>query len=141
MRSELEEKLRLAEEAMKRAKLVGIGMRITDEAPHRVTEIVDGSAAYLSGAIQVGDYILEVATMDASKHSIADIRNFILGPEGSYLDLKLDQRGEDNEPNVFTVKIKRAEIMPKGPSLCHVHVKAAAVKRPPRTRPRQQRTH
>ena len=119
MKSELEEKLRLAEEAMKRAKLVGIGMRITDEAPHRVTEIVEGSAAHLSGAIQVGDYILEVATMDASKHSIADIRNFILGPAGSYLDLKLDRRGEDNEPNVFTVKIKRAE-MPTGSSFYHV---------------------
>ena len=116
-RRDLEEKLRLAEaeiERLKRVKLVGIGIRITDEAPHRVTEIVEGGAASLSGALQVGDYILEVANMDASKHTIADLRSFILGPVGSYLNLKLDRRGEDDEPNVFTVNIMRAEITPTG---------------------------
>ena len=116
-RRDLEEKLRLAEaeiEQLKRVKLVGIGIRITDEAPHRVTEIVEGGAASLSGALQVGDYILEVANMDASKHTIADLRSFILGPVGSYLNLKLDRRGEDDEPNVFTVNIMRAEIRPTG---------------------------
>ena len=125
-RRDLEEKLRLAEaeiERLKRVKLVGIGIRITDEAPHRVTEIVEGGAASLSGALQVGDYILEVANMDASKHTIADLRSFILGPVGSYLNLKLDRRGEDDEPNVFTVNIMRAEITPTGPSLCDVHMK------------------
>jgi C-terminal processing protease CtpA/Prc len=128
-RRDLEEKLRLAEEAAKRAnKLVGIGMRITDEAPHRVTELVEGGAAYLSGAIQVGDYILQVANMDASKHSIADIRNCVLGPAGSYLDLKLDRRGEDDEPNVFTVNIKRAEITPTGPSVYDMCMKVNRIR-------------
>ena len=128
-RRDLEDKLRLAEEAAKRAnKLVGIGMRITDEAPHRVTELVEGGAAYLSGAIQVGDYILQVANMDASKHSIADIRNCVLGPAGSCLDLKLDRRGEDDEPNVFTVNIKRAEIMPTGLSVRDVRMKGKGIR-------------
>jgi len=55
-RRDLEEKLVLAEaeiEQLKRVKLVGIGIRITDEAPHRVTEIVEGGAASLSGAMQM----------------------------------------------------------------------------------------
>jgi len=52
-RLELAVTLRLAEESIRRAKLVGIGMRITDEAPHRITEIVAGGAAHMSGALQV----------------------------------------------------------------------------------------
>jgi len=57
-RLELAAALRLAEESIRRAKLVGIGMRITDEAPHRITEIVAGGAAHMSGALQVNDYVL-----------------------------------------------------------------------------------
>ena len=116
-RRELEAKLRLAEEAMRRAKLVGIGMRITETAPHRITEIVEGSAAHLSGAIEVGDYLLEVAQMSCNDYPIAEIRNFILGPVGSYLELKLDRRLQDDEgnanyhSNIFTVKVKRAEFV------------------------------
>jgi hypothetical protein len=68
----------------------------------------------IPGAMQVGDHILEVANMDARKHTIADLRTFILGPVGSYLNLKLDRRGEDDEPNVFTVNIMRADITPAG---------------------------
>ena len=116
-RRELEAKLRLAEEAMRRAKLVGIGMRITETAPHRITEIVEGSAAHLSGAIEVGDYLLEVAQMSCNDYPIAEIRNFILGPVGSYLELKLDRRLQDDDgntnyhSNIFTVKVKRAEFV------------------------------
>ena len=115
-RRDLETKLRLAEEAMRRAKLVGIGMRITETAPHRITEIVEGSAAHLSGSIEVGDYLLEVAQMSCNDYPIAEIRNFILGPVGSYLELKLDRRLQDNEStnyhsNIFTVKVKRAEFV------------------------------
>jgi DNA repair exonuclease SbcCD ATPase subunit len=81
-RRELESKLRLAEESLRRAKLVGIGMRITDGTPHQITEIIEGGAAHLSGALQVGDYLVEVAQMDVNVHSISEIRNFILGPAG-----------------------------------------------------------
>jgi hypothetical protein len=30
---------------------------------------------------------------------------------GSYLDLKIDRRGADDEPNLFSVKIKRSELV------------------------------
>ena len=128
---------------MRRAKLVGIGMRITDEAPHRVTEIVEGGAAYLSGALEVGDYILEVAQMDAESHSIAEIRSFILGPVGSYLELKLDRRGENDhdEPNVFTVKIKRAELSGSSPPLpSHQPLPSLTSTPPAHARPRPSRS-
>jgi len=96
-------------------KLVGIGIRITDEPPHRVTEIVAGGAAHQSGEVAVGDYILEVGHIDVSHHPIETIRKNVLGPAGSYLDLKLDRRGENEESRVFTVTIKRSEIVPTGP--------------------------
>jgi len=95
-------------------KLVGIGMRITTDPPHRVTEIVAGGAAYQSGEIAVGDYILQVGNMDVSHFPIEKILKNILGPAGSYLDLRLDRRDENEESNVFTVTIKRSEILPTG---------------------------
>ena len=91
----------------KAPKLVGIGMRITDEKPHRVTEIVAGGAAYQSGEIAVGDYILEVGRMVVSQHSIETIRKNVLGQAGSYLDLVLDRRDENDASKIFTVTIKR----------------------------------
>jgi len=111
MRCELEDRLQLAEEAMRRAKLVGIGMRITEDAPHRVTELVPGGAAFRSGSIAVGDHILEVAGEDTTHHPISEIRNFILGPPGSYLQLKLDRRSAEDEANIFSVNIKRTEAL------------------------------
>ena len=101
-------------------KLVGIGMRITDEPPHRVTEIIAGGAAHQSGEIAVGDYILEVGHMDVSHHPIELIRKNILGPAGSYLDLKLDRRDENEESRVFSVTIKRSEIIRTGYTLSYI---------------------
>jgi C-terminal processing protease CtpA/Prc len=98
-------------------KLVGIGMRITNDPPHRVTEIVAGGAAYQSGEIAVGDYILQVGNMDIRHYPIEQILKNILGPAGSYLDLRLDRRDENEESNVFTVTIKRSEIVPTGSQL------------------------
>ena len=98
-------------------KLVGIGMRITTDPPHRVTEIVAGGAAYQSGEIAVGDYILQVGNMDVRHYPIEQILKNILGPAGSYLDLRLDRRDENEESNVFTVTIKRSEIVPTGSQL------------------------
>jgi len=98
-------------------KLVGIGMRITTDPPHRVTEIVAGGAAYQSGAIAVGDYILQVGNMDVRHYPIEQILKNILGPAGSYLDLRLDRRDENEESNVFTVTIKRSETVPTGSQL------------------------
>jgi hypothetical protein len=94
----------------KAPKMVGIGMRITDEKPHRVTEIVAGGAAYQSGEIAVGDYILEVGRMVVSQHSIETIRKNVLGQAGSYVDLVLDRRDENDASKIFTVTIKRSEI-------------------------------
>ncbi len=95
-------------------KLVGIGIRITDEPPHRVTEIVGGGAAYQSGELSVGDYILQVGHMEVGTHPIETIRKNILGPAGSYLDLKLDRRGENEESRVLNVTIRRSETVPTG---------------------------
>jgi len=100
-------------------KMVGIGIRITDEPPHRVTEIVAGGAAYQSGELSVGDYILQVGHMDVSTHPIETIRKNILGPAGSYLDLKLDRRGENEESRVLNVTIRRSEIVQTGFQLYH----------------------
>ena len=97
----------LLNQQQKAPKLVGIGMRITDEKPHRVTEIVAGGAAYQSGEIAVGDYILEVGRMVVSQHSIETIRKNVLGQAGSYLDLVLDRRDENDASKIFTVTIKR----------------------------------
>jgi hypothetical protein len=99
-------------------KLVGIGMRITNDPPHRVTEIVAGGAAYQSGEIAVGDYILQVGNMDVRHYPIEQILKNILGPAGSYLDLRLDRRDENEESNVFTVTIKRSETVPTGSQHC-----------------------
>jgi C-terminal processing protease CtpA/Prc len=100
----------LLNQQQKAPKMVGIGMRITDEKPHRVTEIVAGGAAYQSGEIAVGDYILEVGRMVVSQHSIETIRKNVLGQAGSYVDLVLDRRDENDASKIFTVTIKRSEI-------------------------------
>jgi C-terminal processing protease CtpA/Prc len=100
----------LLNQQQKAPKMVGIGMRITDEKPHRVTEIVAGGAAYQSGEIAVGDYILEVGRMVVSQHSIETIRKNVLGQAGSYVDLVLDRRDENDVSKIFTVTIKRSEI-------------------------------
>ena len=99
----------LLNQQQKAPKLVGIGMRITDEKPHRVTEIVAGGAAYQSGEIAVGDYILEVGRMLVSQHPIEKIRKNVLGQAGSCLDLVLDRRDENDASKIFTVTIKRSE--------------------------------
>jgi hypothetical protein len=57
--------------------------------------------------------------MDVSHHPIELIRKNILGPAGSYLDLKLDRRDENEESRVFSVTIKRSEITRPGYTLLY----------------------
>ena len=64
---------------VKGPKLVGVGMRLTDEFPHTVAEFVRGGAAKRSGLIQVGDHLLAVDGRDIQKLPISEIAAMIVG--------------------------------------------------------------
>ena len=64
---------------VKGPKLVGVGMRLTDEFPHTVAEFVRGGAAKRSCLIQVGDHLLAVDGRDIQKLPISEIAAMIVG--------------------------------------------------------------
>ena len=87
-------------------KLVGVGVRLTDNSPHCVAEFVRDGPAHRCGKIQAGDHLLEVDGEDIQTLPIAQIAAKIVGPEGSELRLKF-ARGNGADATVFDVSLTR----------------------------------
>jgi C-terminal processing protease CtpA/Prc len=63
------------------AKKVGIGLVITDSAPHRVTSVVPGGAAHACGMIREGDTLVavdenSVEDLDVAGSNVSDVCAF-----------------------------------------------------------------
>ena len=65
-----------AAKALKKAeppKLCGLGMRVTEEAPHRIVELIEGGAAKQSHKLMVGDHILKIAGRETKSLSMSQV--------------------------------------------------------------------
>jgi C-terminal processing protease CtpA/Prc len=54
-------------------KLCGLGMRVTEEAPHRIVELIEGGAAKESHKLMVGDHILKIAGKETKTLSMSQV--------------------------------------------------------------------
>lgn len=86
----------------------GVGIGITDRAPYRVTDIVEGGAAALTGELQINDYIMSVAGVDITNRTFTDVKSLILGEPGTQLTLKVDRRTDDGQHQIFSTIITRS---------------------------------
>ena len=86
-------------------KLCGLGMRVTEVAPHRIVELIEGGAAKESMKLMVGDHILNIAGNETEHLSMTQVRDLIVGPVGSVVALKVSRQGE-----IFDIMLTRAEI-------------------------------
>lgn len=54
-------------------KLCGLGMRVTEEAPHRIVELIEGGAAKESHKLMVGDHILKISGRETKALSMSQV--------------------------------------------------------------------
>ena len=65
-------------------QMVGLGIRITEQPPHRVTEVVEGGAAHTSGGkIMVGDVLLRIADKETKHLRFKEVKGLLFGPPGT----------------------------------------------------------
>lgn len=86
---------------------VGVGIGITSKAPYRITDLVEGGAASVSGSIKVGDYLLRVAGVDVTRRPFLEVKALILGPVGTDLLLEVDRRRKDGQHTTLSMTIRR----------------------------------
>jgi len=86
--------------ASSRSGMVGIGMVITDSAPHRVTSVVPGGAAHACGQMREGDTLVSVDGSAVESLNVSGVRNLLLGEPGSKVDLTLARAAPDDDETV-----------------------------------------
>ena len=101
------EEAKIKEEEDRLKPPVGVGIGITTNPPYRVTDVIQGGAAAMSGDINVGDYMLWVGGIDITNKPFHEVKALILGPAGSKLKLKMDRRSPSGEHSVFNTTITR----------------------------------
>ena len=94
---------------------VGLGVRITEHPPHRVTELVQGGAAIVAGKLQIGDVLLKIQGKDTRRMTFQQVRALLLGPPGSTVELSV-QRKAAGQLTMLTMKLVRSDITPPIPS-------------------------
>jgi C-terminal processing protease CtpA/Prc len=100
---------------------VGVGIRLTDEPPHRVVEVVAGGSAALAGGIQAGDLLISVAGKDIAQMPMSSIRRLLVGPVGSVVAISFLRDGASSgagsgEGTRFTVSLTRSAPVKAAPS-------------------------
>ena len=91
-----------------RGGMVGIGLVITDSAPHRITSVVPGGSAHACGLIREGDILLAVDESSVEHLDVAGVRSLLLGESGSKVDLTLKRNApQDNELPEYKVRVIR----------------------------------
>jgi hypothetical protein len=91
--------------ASSRSGLVGIGMVITDSAPHRVTSVVPGGSAHASGQLREGDTLVSVDETPVEHLDVVGVRNLLLGEPGSKVELIL-ARAAPNDDDEMQYKVR-----------------------------------
>ena len=72
---------------------MGVGIRLTDEPPHRVVEVVAGGSAALAGGILPGDLLVSVGGKDVGALPMTAIRRLLVGPVGSVVAISFLRDG------------------------------------------------
>jgi Tfp pilus assembly protein FimV len=92
--------------APKPEKPVGVGMRITEHAPHRVTELVPNGPAALSKKIRLQDRLIAVNRLHLHEmHDISRIRSQLLGAKGSIVVLQFERDPTTPEASADTFNV------------------------------------
>ena len=87
---------------------VGLGIRITEQQPHRITEVVDGGSG--QGKLRVGDVLLRIDGKDTKRLTFKQVKSMLLGPPNSTVAVTVERRRETGEKQVVTLEIVRTEI-------------------------------
>ena len=106
-------------------EMVGVGIRLTDEPPHRVVEVVAGGSAALAGGIQPGDLLISVGGKEVGALPMSVIRRLLVGPVGSVVAISFLRDGASigagsGEGTRFTLSLTRsapAKTVPSRPAL------------------------
>ena len=96
---------------------VGVGMRIQDDAPHKVIALVPGGPAARCGAIRVGDHLVAISDVEVETLTPAEIRSQIIGPDGSSVTLRLRRPASGAGSVLLKMPSERANVKSGGGSL------------------------
>ena len=98
----------------KAPEMVGVGIRMTDEPPHRVVELVPGGPAAVCGQIAIGDRLMSVAGIDIGSMPMNNIKKLIVGPAGSNLVMGFIRESAGSDAVEFRVSMTRG--LPPAPA-------------------------
>ena len=91
------------------AEPCGVGLRITEVPPFRVSGCVVAGPAHRSGRVRPGDVLVAVDGATVSGRAFADVRRMILGPAGSEVTVLFSRaRGGGEAAASFQVSLVRA---------------------------------
>ena len=85
--------------------MVGLGIRITEQQPHRITEVVEGGSG--QGKLRVGDVLLKVDGKDTKRLDFKQVKSILLGPPASSVTLSVQRKCETGEKQVVTLRLVR----------------------------------
>ena len=85
--------------------MVGLGIRITEQQPHRITEVVEGGSG--QGKLRVGDVLLKVDGKDTKRLDFKQVKSILLGPPASSVTLSVQRKCETGQKQVVTLQLVR----------------------------------
>lgn len=87
----------------------GVGMLLSDTAPFKVLQLTPGGPAERTQHIRVNDILVSVDGMNMTRVSGDQVREAIIGPAGSVVELTFQEVPKRTQHGAYAVKIKRAE--------------------------------
>ena len=90
----------------KTPELCGVGMRVTNVAPHRVVSFLPNGPVGKSGAVEVGDLLVAVNGVETQAKEIKEVRRLMTGTQGSEVELRFVGLRDGNK-ETFAVTVIR----------------------------------
>ena len=87
-------------------ELCGVGMRVTNVAPHRVVSFLPNGPVGKSGAVEVGDLLVAVNGVETQAKEIKEVRRLMTGAQGSEVELRFVGLRDGNK-ETFAVTVIR----------------------------------
>lgn len=94
---------------------IGVFLAPNQSGQYLITKIVPGGPTDLTGQVRNGDILVQLGGQTLEGLSIEGVRNCILGPPGSFVDLAI-QRFENGRPVLIPVTVQRGPAMSREPS-------------------------
>jgi len=82
---------------------IGASMRAAEDGRARVIGLVNGGPAQRSEVLQVGDVVLRIDGVDASRKTHTDLVDMVMGPPGSMVELEIER---ESDGVIATVEIR-----------------------------------